>query len=153
MGLAQAAFEPPAGGVADKYVSTLAELTDGWMPPSCGVMMEEHGHNAAIPAGGATSPTDRYSYILYTILTLPPDIPARPLMRIRSKFRLLAQRSEHARSSIFYPGPWLDGADGRLRHRSPEGVRLAMFEPLLGFAIALAIGVYLIVTLVKPEWF
>jgi K+-transporting ATPase KdpF subunit len=28
-----------------------------------------------------------------------------------------------------------------------------MIEPLLGFAVAVALGIYLVVTLIRPEWF
>ncbi|VTZ28076.1 ATPase (modular protein) [Methylocella tundrae] len=42
----------------------------------------------------------------------------------------------------------------RLRARSqPHLMEGFMFEPLLGLAVAVALGVYLLITLLKPERF
>lgn len=44
-----------------------------------------------------------------------------------------------------------DRADGRLCHAAEEG--MSMFEAVLGLIVAVALGIYLIITLVAPEKF
>ena len=57
---------------------------------------------------------------------------------------------------VIYAGTRLHShrADGHLRLCAAARLTEAdMFEPLLGLAVAIALGIYLLVTLLKPERF
>ena len=45
------------------------------------------------------------------------------------------------------------GVPGPLCTQPRPYLRLAMIEPLFGLAVAVALGVYLVVTLIRPERF
>ena len=53
----------------------------------------------------------------------------------------LAHRARHARRA------------GALCAQPRPYLRRAMIEPLIGLAVAIALGVYLVVTLIRPERF
>ena len=106
--------------------------------------------------GDEGHPTDiRSSGHPYEFLMLEPHIPDRPFTGIRRRsVSPQYQRCNHVRHHLPRAGC------GRLRAlcllRPPHRANLRrpiMIETILGLAVALALGVYLVVTLVNPERF
>lgn len=72
-------------------------------------------------------------------------------MAIAALLSLTQQEKSHG--GFDFRRSWFgtDRADGRLCHCAETG--LSMFEAILGLVIAVALGIYLIITLIAPEKF
>jgi K+-transporting ATPase KdpF subunit len=79
----------------------------------------------------------------------------RPAFRIETQRRPVApwthpKEAPDAGYRVLRAWPRADGPHGGLCRRAEE---IAMFEAILGLVVALALGVYLIITLIAPEKF